>query len=525
MIIDLNNSAPNSVSIKKYDVCIVGGGTAGIYLAKALSNKNLNVSLLEVGNLEPKKVDFFLKPPNLLNTKYRGAHLGRMAGLGGTSVKWGGQMIALSESDFKTLNTSKKEYYWPINFDELVEYYRIVSKKLKIFNFSENNKEFKSLSNLTEETSFSNFFNFRQSVWIPFRKRNFYKGNKSELIKSHNIDVWINSNFNGFKSAIWEKDNLKSISFSGHRNQKLIINSKIFILTAGAIETTRHLLMLKNLKLKTQQQSMPFCDHVSVSVGELKLKQPKRFSSLFSPYFKNGSMRSFRFEINKSNKHEIMPASAFVHFIVEQKKGSAFDFIRSFVRKLQGEKNAFTISKTSWSKFFIEITRLFYWRIVRKRLYINHNEKILMVVDIEQLPNEDNKIIINDRGDINIEWSVGENDKLFAKYVAEQFKNAWDNTKSLSCISQIELFSEKIMTEANFYDVFHPTGSIPMGFTKDSSILDKNLKVWNTSNLYASSTAVFPTAGSANPGFTHLALTERLTEHILVQIEKNIDIF
>ena len=156
---------------------------------------------------------------------------------------------------------------------------------------------------------------------------------------------------------------------------------------------------------------------------------------------------------------------------------------------------------------------------------INHNEKILMVVDIEQLPNEDNKIIINDRGDINIEWSVGENDKLFAKYVAEQFKNAWDNTKSLSCISQIELFSEKIMTEANFYDVFHPTGSIPMGFTKDSSILDKNLKVWNTSNLYASSTAVFPTAGSANPGFTHLALTERLTEHILVQIEKNIDIF
>jgi choline dehydrogenase-like flavoprotein len=53
-----------------------------------------------------------------------------------------------------------------------------------------------------------------------------------------------------------------------------------------------------------------------------------------------------------------------------------------------------------------------------------------------------------------------------------------------------------------------------MGNTTANSVVDRHLRVWALDNGYISSTAVFPSAGSANPGLMHLALTARLAEHI-----------
>jgi choline dehydrogenase-like flavoprotein len=59
-----------------------------------------------------------------------------------------------------------------------------------------------------------------------------------------------------------------------------------------------------------------------------------------------------------------------------------------------------------------------------------------------------------------------------------------------------------------------------MGTSTENSVVDKNLCLWNTDNCFVTTTAVFPSAGSANPGLTHLALTARLAEHIGKLIDK-----
>ena len=59
-----------------------------------------------------------------------------------------------------------------------------------------------------------------------------------------------------------------------------------------------------------------------------------------------------------------------------------------------------------------------------------------------------------------------------------------------------------------------------MGSLKSDSVVDRNLRLWETENCYVSTTAVFPTAGSANPGMTHLALTARLSSHIVDLLKK-----
>ena len=69
------------------------------------------------------------------------------------------------------------------------------------------------------------------------------------------------------------------------------------------------------------------------------------------------------------------------------------------------------------------------------------------------------------------------------------------------------------------HDAFHPVGTCSMG-VKGNSVVASDLRVHGSSNLFALSTAVFPTAGTANPTFSMLCLGEALAETIAGQLRR-----
>ena len=81
-------------------VCIIGAGTAGLFLARLLRQQGLNLVLVDAGGSIARSSVEMNEHCEQLGTYYRGAESGRSFGLGGTSVLWGGQMIPLAESDF-----------------------------------------------------------------------------------------------------------------------------------------------------------------------------------------------------------------------------------------------------------------------------------------------------------------------------------------------------------------------------------------------------------------------------------------
>ncbi|MGB2255269.1 MAG: GMC oxidoreductase, partial [Spongiibacter marinus] len=60
----------------------------------------------------------------------------------------------------------------------------------------------------------------------------------------------------------------------------------------------------------------------------------------------------------------------------------------------------------------------------------------------------------------------------------------------------------------------HHIGTTRMGLDPKFSVVDKNCKVHSTSNLYISSSSVFPTSSQANPTLTIVALALRLACHL-----------
>jgi choline dehydrogenase-like flavoprotein len=57
-------------------------------------------------------------------------------------------------------------------------------------------------------------------------------------------------------------------------------------------------------------------------------------------------------------------------------------------------------------------------------------------------------------------------------------------------------------------------GTTRMGATPRTGVVDPDCRVFGVRNLYIAGSAVFPSAGHANPTLTIVALALRLAEHL-----------
>ena len=62
---------------------------------------------------------------------------------------------------------------------------------------------------------------------------------------------------------------------------------------------------------------------------------------------------------------------------------------------------------------------------------------------------------------------------------------------------------------------YHLMGTTRMSISDKTGVVNKNQKVFGTSNLYIAGASVFSTGGAANPTLTLTALSLRLANHLL----------
>ena len=247
-------------------ICILGAGTYGSYLANGLTKKypDVEVMLLEIGNNLIKSEEEIGFCSFNMNEEYMGAKKGRFFGYGGTSAKWGGQLLFYSNLD--CLDDVRMDYIKETN----------IQYKTKVLA-----RFFKKNPNITDELVQDGIYT-KTGIWLKFNQRNLFKyfqieRNKRIKIKSNSRVIRLIKTEESISSVIIIRNGIEEE-----------LKADIFYLTCGALESVR-LLSYSNL-FNNVKSSGGLSDHISYRCLTVKSSKPFFCKKDFSYYFQNNSL-------------------------------------------------------------------------------------------------------------------------------------------------------------------------------------------------------------------------------------------
>ncbi len=465
-----------------YDICIIGAGASGLVISEKLSKKH-KILIIEGGSFDISEKSQEIYAGKVIGDNYFDLTTTRLRYFGGSTNHWGGWVRNFDNEDFEK-NEKLNLTNWPIKKKSLDFYLDETCKILNIKNyFKTSNFEMPSFNKVVY-----------QRVTEPHL---FSKPYINKIKNSKNIDLCLNSNL--INAEI--KDQLVTkILISDFKNYKKEINSKKYILCTGGLENSRILLWLKKNNPNSQIFSNNnigkyFFEHPHLHVGDFitKLKDVKRKDSDFPAFF-------LQFKSDQKKNLNIL--------------GSTFRFYH-----YPGSSN---ISK----KIIAELSCLAPRYL--ESLYNSFDKKLVCTGQLflvsEQYPDFSNRIELDPNDldlfgvpKLNLFWKKGSLDKktiiTSSKILAKEFVDL--NLGRISLNNKIhngELPEDE--KDGNFIGGNHHMGGTRMSKDSKSGVVDENLKVWGTNNLYVCGSSVFPRGGTCNPTLSIIQLSLRLGDHL-----------
>ena len=449
-------------------ILIVGTGPASISLALILEKKKVDCVLIEAGNLEysPKLQETFSGVNNgNFDFDLRNS---RIKQFGGSANIWGKRCRPLDPVDYKN---------WSNNEINLLKYQQEASEILHVKNEFDENFLNTSLSQVE--------FNYSE---IDFP--NYYL---DKLSKSNFIDVILNSSFLKLKGKF---GNFKSAEIIDNNSKiKYTINSDFFVFGCGCIENSRFLLLLQK-KYKLLDQNIPigkyWMGHFKTHFGELLADFTKLNLVLNkNDYLKKGNTAAIALNANFIENNNL--ENACVYLQPNQLSNTKFNQISKKLLCLAPE-------------YFKHITKLF-----KKNLLCGTSLEIIWgqkSVAENHVKLSDRKVDFLNIPEIEIVCNSFKEDldtpKKFMKQLGEYFVN--EN------IGRLHFFNinkkDQIFWEGN-----HHIGGTNIGDDPKYSVINSDLKVHHTKNLYIIGSSIFSKSGHANPTFSIVQFSARLGEY------------
>ncbi|MFK0164981.1 GMC oxidoreductase [Rhizobium sp. NPDC090279] len=165
------------------------------------------------------------------------------------------------------------------------------------------------------------------------------------------------------------------------------------------------------------------------------------------------------------------------------------------------------------------ITSGLYDRLVRKRGLPHRSTELRFDVMVEQQLNPESRITLTEQRDRfdqplpRINWKIGQREidsvKRLAGLIANEFVRVGLPTPQLP-----DWIAAEEGTLPVFMDMAHPSCTTRMGTDPRTSVVDIDAMVHGIDGLFIAGSSVFPTPGHANPTLMLLALSIRLADHL-----------
>lgn len=507
--IDIDSgTAPDVINT---DVCIIGAGAAGSYLAAELGHRGLDVVVLDSGGASAASSELAGFDPIFGNAIYPGALVGRYFGMGGSTSRWGGALVPHTLHDLRAEGTTNSA--WEAVVQRVSTHASSVLLKLgykRTPDFEGYPRKVLPLS--TEELAQAGI-DVHANLTIPFGRKNlsFLWG---DISQTQRVKLFLNATAKNWilkkvQDELLVVTGLKAVSRNGGG---INVAARRYIVASGAIESARILMEIDREAGQGlfKKESMPgrfLVDHISLPIAEVLCEDRAKVIESFAPRFVNGWMRSFRFLLRSASSD--VPRG-FGHFIFEQ-ESIGFKVAKETLSAVQARRLP-VLSMSELAFGARGLAALTYNRFFKSRLYVPADTSVRLQLDIEQQPSEKNSISLTDEIDAygrpraRIDWSIRDDDIRSMCKMADRLLSRWPDRSG--CLPRL-LALPIAEVACKPYDAYHPAGTCRMG-EGDDGVVDFELKVRGLSNVWVVSTGVLPTAGSANPTFSMLCLAREL---------------
>jgi choline dehydrogenase-like flavoprotein len=514
------------------DVCIVGGGPAGLTLARELCDGKRRIVLLEAGGASriDSRDELALASSR---SNLEPASDSRWRQLSGTAAIWnvslrgrpGARYVPMQSIDFET-REGLEHAGWPIRFSDLKPYYERAAKLAAYRGSAHEPEDSLESFELDSFTTTMETFGF-SSVFTTDLPR--------LLALCPNATVVTNATVTGVAMSR-QGESAEAVTFRT-RTATHEVRASTFVLAAGGIENAR-LLLLTPAMADSNLIGRYFMDHPRVSLGTFTPSDSRLFehSSAYDIRFVNGTYQGgkitpadtlMRSEGLLNSSLQLLPAFG-------GRAGDALNAARAVrrrgPRRLVSRANSAHARKLVSGAIPLATTGARLAAIQRrlKPALSNGGWSLLpdnrhrfdafsIVLQSEQSPRYQNAVTLSDQRDrfgmprarVESEWHA--DDLRSIRLTASLFAAAVELAK-YGKFSPAELEPVPPLYQAG--GAHHHMGTTRMSRHADDGVVDENLKLHSAENVFVTGSSVFPTGGYANPTLTILALTMRLADHI-----------
>lgn len=488
----------------KIEYLIIGSGIGGGSLAQKLSEQGKSFLIIEAGGFSG----------NSDNVTYE--NIGRDFGvrttttiqIGGTSNLWHGVLAPLDKIDFEQRDWIPHSG-WPMTLEDLYPFYKQAAEILGIENFTYFEQEFLShkLKSQLASLPFNRELLTNKLFQQPVSTHNFKNTIKAICDNSKDFHCLYNTTA---LELIHKNGKIHSLIVGLSDGSKAEIKADTFIIASGALQTPR---LLLNSGFTNPNIGKYLMDHPMGNLCQIGFKKHRSYpiysDTKYSHNMKIKSGLELKPEIQTSLKlpnHNFYLRPSFIKGIDDKSE------------KIKLSLLAFKDKKISLSDVWNVITHP---NVIRQILAYKFSLNVVykysdLFFVTEQIPNPESTVMLSDKKDkwgyriSRVNWQVSEQDiqamKTWFKLVLTEFfsENDYTFTHTLNNFNWEDIYTSAV----------HHVGTARIASNADKGVIDQNLKVFGTSNLYVCDGSIFATAGNVNNGLTISAFACRLAKHL-----------
>jgi hypothetical protein len=518
MLIDFRsggNEHPESA-----ETLIVGSGAVGLTLAVELARAGRQVIMLEAGGrgVDVESQRYFTSA-RWRHQRLPGLHLGRFRMLGGTTNFWGGQLVEFDPIVFEH-RPWVSDIAWPLTRQELDPYYERGYELLGMGHHLSDEKIWERLR--VRRPELGDALEFYFSAWAP--EPNFAALFGDEVRSSARLCAFVNAPVVSLELAE-RGDRVASVMVRTAAGDLRRFSGQRVILANGTVEIARLLKLPLADGRAAPWTGNPwlgkgFTDHIDCFGGHVTPLDKKRFHNLFDNAYLDRLKYAPKLKLSSRAQIErqLFGVTAFFLFnsSLQEHLGNAKLFVRSLFRG-----NVRTLPNPLHLLSSLRVAVPMIARYLRyRRIYNPVDQGIQLRLMGEQFPLTQSELHLGEKCDqlgmplVDMDWRIDGREIESLATTAELVAEYLEKEQIASVRLDASLARRDPGLTKQFGDYYHQMGMARMASSPAGGVVDRDLKMFGTRNLYVAGAAVYPSTGFANPTFTAIALGLRLANAI-----------